>query len=188
VAEDLAPTILRLAPHLALPLGRRLPVFRAPAADHLVRETSRVNAEFALVSGLPSLVPVVGTLTVASADMIVLTKNQVMLLLKLAVLNRRSIDNRLQVLSEILPIVGAGFFWRSAARTLITFLPGPLGVLPRGAVAYVGTFVAGKAAEHYYQWGRRPSPDVLDRFQRDAVAQLENVAPFLVEIGKRIGF
>lgn len=188
VAETLVPALVRAAPDLALPLGRRLPVFRPAASDYLVRETARVNAEFALLSSLPALVPVVGGLTAAGADMIILTKNQVMLMLKLAVLNRRSIDNRLQVLSEVLPVVGAGFFWRSAARTLITFLPGPLGIAPRGAVAYVGTFVAGKAGEYYYQWGRRPSPELLDRFRREAVGQLETVAPLLAGIGKRIGF
>lgn len=188
VAEGLVPALVRAAPNLALPLGRRLPVFRSAAGDYLVRETSRVNAEFALLSSLPALVPVVGGLAAAGADMIILTKNQVMLMLKLAVLNRRPIDNRLQVLSEVLPVVGAGFFWRSAARTLITYLPGPLGIAPRGAVAYVGTFVAGKAGEYYYQWGRRPSPELLDRFRREAVGQLETVAPLLVGIGKRIGF
>lgn len=187
VAESLAPALVHAVPQLALPLGRRLPILRGPAADHLVREASRVNAEFALVSSLPALLPVVGTLSAASADMIVLTKNQIMLLLKLAVLNRRPIDNRLQVLSEVLPVVGAGFFWRSAARTLVSFLPGPLGIAPRAAIAYVGTFVAGKVGEYYYQWGKRPSPEVLDRFRREALGQLETVAPLLAEIGKRFG-
>jgi hypothetical protein len=182
---DLGPGVIDAVPHLALPLGRQVPAFRDAAAAHLIAETSRVNAEFAVVSALPAIVPVVGTLASAGTDIVVLTQNQVMMLLKLAVLHRRPIDNRLQVLSEILPVVGAAFFWRSAARALIAMLPGPLAVAPRGAIAYVGTYVVGRAAEYYYRWGKRPSPALLDAFQREALLHLESAAPLLARISKR---
>jgi len=185
VARELGPSLIQAVPHLALPLGRRLPVLRDSAATHLIAETARVNAEFAVVSALPAFVPVFGTLASAGADMIVLTKNQIMLLLKLAVLHRRPINNRLQVLAEIAPVVGAAFLWRTAARALITMLPGPFAVAPRGAVAFVGTYVVGKAGDYYYRWGQRPSPIVLEGFQHDALAQLESLAPVLARIGKR---
>jgi hypothetical protein len=182
----LVPEILRSAPQLALPLGTNLPVFRDAAASRIILETARVNAEFAAFSSLPSLIPIVGGLASAGADMVVLTKNQVMLLLKLALLHQRPIDNRLQVLTEILPVVGAGFVWRSLARTLITLLPGLLAVAPRVGVAFVGTYVLGEAGQYYYRWGQRPPPELIERFRREALAHVETIAPILGQIGRRL--
>jgi uncharacterized protein (DUF697 family) len=172
VIDRVAPILLAAVPGLALPLGTRLPELREAAAHQLISETSRVNGEFAAVSSLPSVVPLIGGLASAGADMLVLTKNQVMLLLKLALLHQRSIDDRLQVLAEVAPVVGAGFLWRSLARTLVSFVPGPFGVAPRVAVAYAGTYVLGETAHAYYRFGRRPSPEVLERIRAEAYHQL----------------
>lgn len=184
VVKQLIPRILALTPSLALALGRRLPPFRDPVADFLTAETSRVNAEFVLISTLPATLPIVGSIAAAGADLIVLTKNQAMLWLKLAVLYNRSIENRLQLFGEILPVVGAAFFWRSAARTIVAMVPGPIVAAPQAAIAYVGTTVAGKAAQHYYRWGKRPSPEILEQFRLDALQQLGTVSPLLTRFGK----
>ena len=188
IQRILVPGLIRAVPHLALPIGRYLPVARDSAADQLILDTARVNAEFALVSSLPALIPVVGTAASLGTDMVVLTKNQVMLILKLALLHRRSIDNRLQVLGEIAPVVGAAFLWRSAARALIAMLPGPLGIAPRGGIAFVGTYVAGKAGQYYYRSGLRPTPEILDGFRDEALHQLAGILPRLGEFGKRLHF
>jgi uncharacterized protein (DUF697 family) len=183
--DEVVPALFSIAPMIALPLGRQLPAMRAASADRIVRETSRVNAEFAALSSLPSIVPIVGNLASMGADMVVLTKNQVMLLLKLAILHGRPMDNRLQVMSEILPIVGAGLFWRTVARGLISIIPGPFAVAPKVAVAYVGTYVVGKAAQNYYRIGQRPSPELLENFQREALEQLQTLLPILSHLGRR---
>jgi len=188
IQRELVPNILKQLPRLALPLGRHLVTARDPAADFLIADTSRVNAEFAIVSSLPALVPVVGTLASMGTDMIVLTKNQVMLLLKLALIYHRPIDNRVQIFAEVAPVVGAAFFWRSAARSLVSMLPGPLAIAPRGAVAYVGTYVMGRAGQYYYRWGRRPSADALDSFREDALRQLGSFTPLLAQVGRRLKF
>jgi hypothetical protein len=187
IASSLGPGLIDAVPQLALPFGRQLPELRDAAGRHLIRETARVNAEFALMSSLPSFVPGLGTFAAAGADLVVLTKNQVMLLLKLAVLYQRPIDHRLQVLSEVAPVVGAAFLWRSAARFLISFVPSPLAIAPRGGVAFVGTYVVGRAAQYYYRWGQRPSPELLESFRREAFAQIETVAPLLARLGRRFG-
>jgi hypothetical protein len=188
IQRSLVPGLIRAVPHLALPMGRCLPLARDSAADQLIRDTARVNAEFAVVSSLPALIPVVGTAASLGTDMVVLTKNQVMLTLKLALLHRRSIDNRVQVLAEIAPVVGAAFLWRSAARALVSLLPGPLGVAPRGGIAFVGTYVAGKAGQYYYRSGLRPSPEILGGFRDEALHQLAEVLPLLGEFGRRLRF
>src|SRR5579883_22582 len=135
IESQVAMAILRAIPHLCLPLGRNLPALRESAARQLIAEAARANAEFVVISSVPSIVPIVGTLASAGADVVVLTKNQIMLVLKLALLYQRSIDHRFQVLAEMLPVIGAAFFWRSAARLAVSFLPGPLAIAPRGAIA-----------------------------------------------------
>lgn len=172
VQRELIPGLVREISHLALPLGRHLGTVRDPAAEVLILDTARVNAEFSVLASLPALVPVVGSLASAGTDLIVLTKNQVMLILKLALLYQHSIDNRLQVLAEVAPVIGGAFFWRGVARTLTAALPGPLGLAPRGIVAFVGTFVAGRAGQYYYRSGLRPSADLLDDFRDEAIRHL----------------
>ncbi len=184
VQQDLLPCLLREVPHLALPLGRRLAPLREPAADFLIADTARVNAEFAVVSSLPALVPVVGTFTSVGTDMVVLTKNQIMLLLKLALIYRRPVDNRLQVLTEVAPIVGAAFFWRAAARSLVSLIPGPFALAPRAAVAFVGTYVTGKAGQYYYRWGLRPSTEILDSFRDEAIRQISGASLLLGQLSR----
>lgn len=184
VTRVLIPRILALVPSLTLSIGRRLLPFRDAAAEAIVAETARVNAEFVVISGLPGSIPVIGTFAAAGADLVVLTKNQIMLLLKLAILYHRPVDNRLQVLSEIMPVVGAAFFWRTAARTLVSLVPGPLAIAPQAAIGYIGTFVVGKSAQYYYRWGRRPSPAALEQIRLDAALHLTAVSPVLNRFGR----
>jgi hypothetical protein len=160
-------------------------VTRTGATQELVKETSRVNAEFAAVSSFPGLIPIVGGLAASGADLLVLTKNQAMLLVKLATVHGRPTDNRLQLLSEIVPVVGAAFLWRWAARTLVSLLPSPLSVAPRVAVAYVGTYVVGRTAAYYYEQGHRPSPELLDSFAREASGQVALLAPIWSDVRRR---
>ncbi|HUX88297.1 MAG TPA: hypothetical protein VMW65_14945, partial [Chloroflexota bacterium] len=188
VEGDLASAVLRAAPHLALPLGRQLPALREAAAEQLIAEASRANAEFVVISSVPGMFPILGPLAAAGADVVVLTKNQVMLILKLALLYQRTIDHRLQVLAEVTPVIGAAFFWRSAARFAASFLPGPIAIAPRGLIAYVGTYMAGKSGQYYYRWGQRPSSEVLDRFGQEAVNQVNTVMPQLGRIARRLRF
>jgi uncharacterized protein (DUF697 family) len=186
LANILGAPLLTAVPSLALPLGRHLPALRAVAADRLVRETARVNAEFAALSSLPGIVPIIGGIAAAGADMLVLTKNQAMLVLKLATVYGRPIDNSLQVVTEIAPIIGAGVIWRTIARNLVALIPGPLAIAPKVGVAYVGTYVVGKTAQYYYRVGQRPSPELLDRFRHEAVSQLQTLIPMIGELGKHL--
>jgi hypothetical protein len=185
VQAEFVPRIFERAPHLALPLGKALPITRIAAAHQLIKETSRVNAEFAAVSSIPGLVPIVGGLAATGADLVVLTKNQAMLLVKLATIHGRATDSRIQLLSEIVPIVGAAFVWRWVARALVTMLPTPLSIAPRVGVAYVGTYVVGRAAAYYYDQGHRPPPELLEGFARDAATQLDLLGPIWSDVRHR---
>jgi uncharacterized protein (DUF697 family) len=167
------PAALDLVPELALALGRRFPAFRPHVAERLIRETSRANAQFALLSSVPANLPVVGGVAGGAADLVLLTKNQAVLVYKLAGLFGRNLGDRVSLAVEIAPVVGGAFLWRSVARALLGMLPTIVGGLPKAAVAYAGTYAVGHMARYYYSTGRRPPPELVRRFQADG-ARLAN--------------
>jgi uncharacterized protein (DUF697 family) len=140
---------------------------------HVVQLTSRVNGQFALASNLPALVPVVGGILAAGADTIVLTKNQLMMLYKLAAIHDRDLGNRLRIYQEMIPVVGAGLFWRTVARDLAALMPFAAGAVPKVAIAFAGTMAAGMAAHVYYQEGKRVDSTRMREFYRNALRELK---------------
>lgn len=164
-------------PDLRLALARHVPAFRPAVVSCLISEAARDNAKIALVSALPGVVPFTGFLLPATAlgDMVLLTKNQVLLLLRIAAAYGKDMDLRART-RELLPVVGSAFGWRAAARELIGLVPGGVGLLVKGCIAYAGTYSVGKAAAVYYSTGHTLSPPRLrqlytDAFQ-DAVARV----------------
>lgn len=172
----IASAVLELAPDLAPALARRFPVFRPAASERLIRETSRANAQFALLSSVPANLPVVGGAAGNVADLAVLTKNQGLLVYKLAGLHGRDLNERLALAIEIAPVVGSAFLWRTLARSLLGFLPGVVAGLPKAAVAYAGTYAVGEIARYYYNTGRRPSPELIARFQAEGARLASDLA------------
>lgn len=159
----------RLAPSMLLALGRRFPALRPSVTDVLIQETSKANAQFALLSSIPALIPLAGGLIGNVADLVILTKNQAILVFKLAGIYGRGLRNRLALVIEIAPVVGGAFAWRTVARSLVALFPAALSAVPKAAVAYVGTFVVGQLASYYYQHGNRPTAALADRFRREGL-------------------
>jgi uncharacterized protein (DUF697 family) len=155
--------------------GRALPAFRAAAAKQVIDETSAANAQFSLVSNLPAVLPIIGNLAAAGADFIVLTKNQVMMLYKLAAVFGRDLRDQRTILQDVLPVVGAGLLWRTAARQAVTWLPFAAGTIPKLAIAYMGTMAVGRAAEFYYRTGLKPTRSQIDQFMRHAAELLRQL-------------
>jgi uncharacterized protein (DUF697 family) len=176
VDPALPPTDERLGLALldALPDQRRLgaarhaPALRAPLARMLIHEASFANAQFALMTNLPTFLPGVGGVAAVGADTIVLTTNQVVLVFKMAAIHGASLTDPKAVIAEALPVVGAAFLWRTAARTLIDLLPGFAVLAPKVGIAYVGTYVVGALASAYYQSGVRPSDERVKEIESEA--------------------
>ncbi|MBA2519147.1 MAG: hypothetical protein H0V24_05740 [Chloroflexia bacterium] len=166
--ESLRHSIVRAALDRAPAFGRAFPVFRPAAARAVVNEASMANAQFALISNIPALIPIVGGLASAGADLIVLTKNQMMMMYKLGAMNGRDLHDQLAIIQELVPVVGAGFLWRSLARGASSMLPFAAGTIPKVGIAYAGTMAMGLAADYYYRTGLRPTRDQLKGFQRQA--------------------
>jgi uncharacterized protein (DUF697 family) len=175
VVQQLRAILRTLDRHKLAPLAYRFEPLRTCLVEELVRDSSRVNGQFALFSSLPSLVPVVGGLVSSVADLFILTKNQVTLVFRIAGIYGRDLSDRTAVLLEIAPVVGGAFLWRSVARSLVALLPGALGAVPKTLVAYVGTYVVGQIAHYYYREGRRPSPVVLDEIRREGLTLARKV-------------
>lgn len=173
--DHLRAEILKRNAERAPAFGRALPAFRAAAAKQVVDETAAANAQFALVSNIPTLLPVIGSIAAAGADFIILTKNQVMMLYKLAAVYGRDLRDQRGILQEVLPVVGAGLVWRTLAREATTLLPFAAGTIPKLAIAYGGTVAVGRAAEYYYRTGMRPTREQLDHFTRQALERLRRL-------------
>lgn len=152
--------------------GRYIEMMRGAAAAEIVADTSRVNAQFAAVSNIPAMVPVIGTIMAAGADFLVLTKNQLMMMYRLAAIYDRELDNRWRVYSELMPVVGAGLLWRTAARQVAAVLPFALGAVPKVAIAFAGTYAVGQAARVYYERGDKLTRQELDEVYREALVTL----------------
>jgi uncharacterized protein (DUF697 family) len=165
--------ILGKIPDRVPSFGRSFPAFRAAAVKSVVDDTAMANAQFALISNVPSLVPVIGAMATATADFLVLTKNQLLLLFKIAAIHNRDLHDKTAIIREMVPVVGAGLFWRTLAREATVFLPFAAGSVPKVVIAYSGTVAVGKAADYYYRYGEKPSKDQVKTFYQQGMEALK---------------
>ncbi len=166
LAQRVAPAVLEHLPDdQRIAAARTIPALRDALAKQLINDTSTSNATYALTSGIPEMVPLLN-IPLNAADLVVLTKNQVLLVYKLALLFGAPPDFQSQM-REVLPVIGGGFFWRQIARQLVGLIPG-FGILPKVAVAYAGTYATGQAATRWYRNGDVLSQDALKRLYRQA--------------------
>ena len=186
---DLATVVramLELRPDLALSLARRLPLFRSDACRMVIRDACRNNAQLSLISALPGVLPITAPfLPVSSiADAVLLTKNQVMMVMRLAAAFGQSPGLTRQV-RELLATVATALGWRTVARQVVAVVPAGVGAGMKAAIAWSGTYAVGRAAVVFYERGRIPSvADIRDYEQEgqrigrpDVDALAQNGAP-----------
>jgi len=135
-----------------LALARHLPAFRQPVIRDLIEETATANAAYSLGAGLLQINPVTG-LPVAVADTIVLTKNQLLLAYKITLVMGLPADVQ-HIIPQVLGVIGGGLAFRQAARGAVSLLPA-LGIAPKVAIAFAGTYAIGEAV---YRWCRSGEP------------------------------
>jgi uncharacterized protein (DUF697 family) len=98
-----------------------------------------------------------------------------MMLYKLAAVFGRDLRDQRGILQDVLPVVGVGLLWRTAARQAATWLPFAAGTIPKLAIAYVGTMAVGRAAEFYYRTGLKPTRSQMNQFTRQAADLVRQV-------------
>lgn len=166
--ELLRAEVTEALPDLAPSYGRFFQTWRPAAVRAIIDETAKANAQFALVSNIPAVIPVLGGFVAASADLLVLTKNQVMMCYKIAAAHDQELGNQMAIVRELTPVVGAGFFWRTVAREAASFVPLAAGTIPKVVIAFAGTMTVGRAADYYYRFGKKPPKDQMNQFMDNA--------------------
>ncbi|MEB3203297.1 MAG: DUF697 domain-containing protein [Candidatus Sericytochromatia bacterium] len=134
-AEAVAAALGRLVPDHVVALARQFTLLRRPLALQEVAATAKQNA-------------VVGALPLPGADMPLMAANQAKMVLRMAAMHDLPLD--LHRARELLAVLGASLAWRTAARQLAKFVPGPGWVVGAG-MGYSGTLAVGKLALAWFQ-------------------------------------
>jgi uncharacterized protein (DUF697 family) len=147
-ADTLAAAVLEKLPaDLQLACARSLSGVRPAYARQLIGAIAFTNASYALASALPEQIPIFN-IPFAAADILVLTKNQALLVYRLALAHGAPPEFQARI-REVLPVLGGAFAWRQLARTLVGLIP-VWGVVPKVAIAYAGTYSTGMVAWRWF--------------------------------------
>lgn len=148
--------VLNAKEQLSVPLARIFPPFRGPVIERIIHTVSRENALFSLATALPDIIPNVMQLPWAvgewASDTAFLTVNQVRMAFLIAAASDHTVGYGDQK-GEIGSILAGAFGWRALARELVGKIPFGGGLIPKAAVAYAGTFLAGRVLERMYRGG-----------------------------------
>jgi uncharacterized protein (DUF697 family) len=131
-----------VAPDTRVALARQFPGLRPPLFEYVIDETSRANASYAFSTGLAEIVPVLDV-PLNIGDIIVLTKNQIIMAYRIALAAGKEGKPR-DVIGEMVGVLGGSLVFRQIARELVGLVP-VAGIIPKVAVAYGGTWAIGRA-------------------------------------------
>jgi uncharacterized protein (DUF697 family) len=167
-----------LTPDQQMALAARLPPLRQVTFGRIIDETARVNAGFALTTGLAETIPVL-TAPLNLGDIVVLTKNQLMMSYRIVLASGRDGDPR-GLMTEIIGVLGGGVLFRQMARQLIGLIP-IAGLLPKIAIAYAGTYAIGRAMVAWSTEGKQVTADSVNKYARDGLVRGRALAAHLAE-------
>ncbi|HUI81076.1 MAG TPA: hypothetical protein VLY24_24295 [Bryobacteraceae bacterium] len=167
---------------LALALARRYPAFRKAVVERTIMAVARENTLFAVATALPNIVPSFFELPWAfgefASDTVFLTVNQVRMAFLIAAACGSEIGFSQQK-GEVLSIIAAAFGWRTIARELVGKIPLGGGLIPKGAIAFAGTFVVGKGLERFHHGNVPYTPHQRDEIYREAFERGKETAGLL---------
>jgi uncharacterized protein (DUF697 family) len=159
-------------------LGAHFPPLRPVIFTRIIERTARANASFALTTGLAETIPLL-TAPLNLGDMVVLTKNQLMMCYRLALAAGHDEEPR-AMMSEIIGVLGSGVLFRQAARQLVGLIP-IAGILPKVAISYAGTYAIGKAMVGWTTEGKQVTVETVASYSRDGLLKGRALAEHLVE-------
>lgn len=176
--------ILSMRASLSLPLARVFPPFRQPVIDEIIHNVAKENALFSIATAVPDIVPSLIEVPWAvgqfASDTAFLTGNQTRMAFLIAAASNRNIGYRDQR-NEIGSIMAGAFGWRAIARQLVAKIPFGGGLIPKAAIAYAGTYVAGRALERYYRDGYKYTEHERKQAYEGAFETGKRVAGELIE-------
>ena len=177
--------ILEDRPDLSLALARSFPIFRRRVAQSIIAVTATVNAQFSLITGITAAFPLLGVLLPVNglSDILMLTKNQVMMTLRLAAAYGLDVEYKSRM-KEVAPLLINAFGWRAIARELVGAIPG-VGFLARATISYAGTVTVGKTAQFYYETGEHITREQMKRWYLEAYESSREKIRALAAMTKR---
>jgi len=78
-------------------------------------------------------------------------------------------------LPKLTAVVGTGFLWRIIARQLVGLVP-VIGIVPKVAVAYAGTYAVGQAIYRWCAYNEKVSPQLLKSMYSTALIRGRKIA------------
>jgi uncharacterized protein (DUF697 family) len=162
-----------VAPDTRVALAREFPGLREPLFEQLIDETSRANASYAFSTGLAEIVPVLDV-PLNVGDIIVLTKNQIIMAYRIALAAGKQGKPR-DVIGEMAGVLGGSLIFRQIARELIGLIP-VVGIIPKVAVAYGGTWAIGRAVALWAVGGGENARRSLQRLYETGLERGRDVA------------
>ncbi len=159
-------------------LAAHLPPLRAVVFAQTIERTARANASFAMTTGLAETIPIL-TAPLNLGDIVVLTKNQLMMCYRIALASGRDDEPR-KMMTEIIGVIGGGVLFRQIARQLVGLIP-VAGLLPKVAIAYAGTYAIGRAMAAWTTEGRQITVETVARYSREGLERGRALAEHLVE-------
>jgi hypothetical protein len=160
-------------PDVRLAVARQLPPLRVPLMTALIEETARANGTYAFTTGVAEIFPPL-TAPLNVGDMVILTKNQLLMSYRIALMAGRDGEPR-ALLGEIVGVLGGGLFFRQLARQLVGFIP-LIGILPKVAIAYGGTWAIGRAMVLWAIEGRELTTDLVRSFSKEGLERGRRLA------------
>ncbi len=159
-ADATCASILDDKTDLDLALGCQFLPFRRLVVERIIHMVSKENALFAVATALPNVVPSLIELPWVfgefASDTAFLTANQVRMAFQIAAACGKEVGLANQK-GAVLSIAAGAFGWRALARELVSHIPLGGGLIPKGAIAYAGTYLAGKGLEYFHVHDGSPS-------------------------------
>ncbi len=166
--------ILKDKGELDLALGRQFLPFRRLVVERIIQMVSRENALFAIASALPNVVPsmieIPWVFGEFASDTAFLTVNQIRMAFQIAAACGKEVGLGKQK-AAMLTIAGGAFGWRALARELVGHIPLGGGLIFKGAIAYAGTYLAGKGLEYFHVHDGAPGSAQRGELYREGLEQ-----------------
>jgi uncharacterized protein (DUF697 family) len=173
-AEATCAEILNDKTDLDLALGRQFRAFRRLVVERIIHMVSKENALFAIATALPNVVPnlieLPWVLGEFASDTAFLTANQIRMAFQIAAACGKQVGMGKQK-GAMVTIVGGAFGWRALARELVSHIPLGGGLIPKGAIAYAGTYLAGKGLEYFHVHDGQPTRAQREQLYQEGLEQ-----------------
>ncbi len=177
-------------PEFELPLARQFPGLRKFVVEGIVSAIARENAMFAITTALPDVIPSFIELPWAfgewASDTAFLTANEIRMAFMIAGACGGEIGFTHQK-AQVAGIAAGAFGLRALARELAGKIPMGGGLIAKGAIAFAGTYVIGKALALAEHGSINYSPEQKRSLYQEAYERGREVARSLVPMSKGRG-